>query len=182
MMMNKLFLGHNSVVEITTKETVDEIRRRLATRYPFIRENPKAYFSRGYLLREEEDFGGNYVYRLRKNTISLFFAADLNRTWGHSFQVTYPWFTGNIVDLGDTRLIKGKIGLPEWTYYFTVLWFLIFGFAYAGGSPEKNGETSDIPLYFILFGLITLLIGIVRTRRKVDEMRDEIDQLFSITH
>jgi len=48
-----------------------------------------------------------------------------------------------------------------------------------GLTNRETEGTNDIPLYFILFGLITFLIGLVRTRNKVDEMKDEIVRVFS---
>jgi len=174
MTLNELFFGDNSVVDIATSETVDEIKLKLATKYQVTRRNPKGFFP-----EEHDDFSAAYVYYIKKGCIRIFFAKDLNRKVRHSFQVAYPWFTGEIIDTGDSRIIKGKIGLPEWTFYFTLLWLAFFGFiCYIAWT---NGETEgiEIPLCFILFGLITFLIGLVRTRNKVDEMRDELDRVFS---
>jgi len=173
MTLNKLFLGDNSVVDITTKETVDEIKLKLATRYQVSRLNPKSYFA-----EEHDDFTSGYIYHIKKDFLKIFFAKDLNRKVRHSFQLVYPWFTGQIVDNGNSRIIKGKIGLPEWTYYTMILWFAFFTFIYGGWTIEGEGRFKDgeVALYFILFGLLSLLIMLVRTRKKVDEMRDEIDR------
>jgi hypothetical protein len=174
MTLNKLFLGDNSVVDITTKETVDEIKLKLAIRYQVSRLNPKSYFP-----EEHDDFSSGYAYHIKKDFLKIFFAKDLNRKVRHSFQLVYPWFTGQIVDNGNSRIIKGKIGLPEWTYTTTILWFAFFIFIYVGWTIEGEGRFKDgeVALYFILFGLLSLLIMLVRTRKKVDEMRDEIDRV-----
>ena len=179
MTLNKLFLGNNSVVDITTAETIDEIKMKLATRYQTSRLNP-----RNSLPEEHEDFTTSYVYHVRKDSLRLFFAKDLNRKMRHSFQLVYPWFSGQIVDNGNFRLIKGKIGLPEWTYYTTILWFALLTFIYVGWTinGESRFKDGEIALYFILFSLLAFLINIARTRKKVDEMREEIDQVLSNAH
>lgn len=174
MTLNELFLGDNAVVDITTNETVDEIKLKLASRYSKSRLDPLYRFP-----EEDEDFTTSYVHFIKNDRLKIYFAKDLNRKVRHSFQVTYPWFTGDIIDSGDTRKIKGKIGLPEWTFYFTLLWFTFFGLILITGWTKGETDEIEIPLYFILFGLISFLIGLVRTRNKVDEMRDEIDRLFS---
>jgi hypothetical protein len=176
MTLNKLFLGDNSVVDITTEETVDEIKMKLATRYERSRLNPKSYFP-----EEHDDFDSAYVYHIKKDLLKIFFAKDLNRKLRHSFQLVYPWFTGQIIDNGNSRIIKGKIGLPEWTYYSTILWLAFFISIYVGLTIKGENQFKDgeISLYFILFGLVSLLIMLVRTRKKVDEMKDEIDRVFS---
>jgi len=69
---------------------------------------------------------------MKNDGLEIHFSKNLNRNVRYSFQVAYPWFTGSIIDTGDSRIIKGKIGLPEWTYYFTFLWFAVFGFVYVG--------------------------------------------------
>lgn len=176
MTLNKLFLGDNSVVDITTEETVDEIKMKLATRYQSSRLNPKSYFP-----EEHDDFSTAYVYNVRKDSFKLFFGKDLNRKVRHSFQLVYPWFTGQIVDNGNSRIIKGKIGLPQWTYYSTILWFAFFTYIYVGWTIKGDDQFKDgeVALYFILFGLLSLLIMLFRTRKKVDKMRGEIDRVFS---
>ena len=175
MTLNKLFLGDNSVVDLTTKETVGEIKLKLASRYSKARHDPLFRFP-----GEFEDFSTQYVHFISKNEFKIYFSKDLNRKVRHSFQVAYPWFVGNIIDTGDLRIIRGKIGLPEWTFYFSVLWFVSFGFIYfINLTNERTVGPPEIPLYFLLFGLITSLIGLIRTRNKVDEMRNEIDRVFS---
>ncbi|NOS92882.1 MAG: hypothetical protein HOP30_13240 [Cyclobacteriaceae bacterium] len=176
MTLNKLFLGDNSVVDIVTEDTVDEIKLKLATRYQVSRLNPKSYFP-----VEHDDFSSSYVYHTKKEYLKIFFAKDLNRKVRHSFQLVYPWFTGQIVENGNSRVVRGRIGLPEWTYYSTIIWFAFFTFIYFGWTIKGDDQFKDgeVALYFILFGLISLLIMLVRTRKKVDEMRDEIDRVFS---
>lgn len=176
MTLNKLFLGDNSVVDLTTKETVDEIKLKLASRYSKSRLDPLYRFP-----EENEDFTTSYVHFIKSDMLKIYFSKDLNRKVRHSFQVAYPWFTGNIIDTGDSRIIKGKIGLPEWTYCFILLWFAFFTYIYIGWTIKGENEfrQGDIAIYFILFGLITSLIGLIRTRKKVYEMRDEIDRVFS---
>ena len=173
MILNKLFLGNNSVVDIRTKETVDEIKLKLATRYQVSRLNPESY-----LPEEHDDFGSTYIYHMKKDVLRICFAKDSNRKVRHSFQLVYPRFTGQIVDNGNSRLVKGNIGLPEWTYYTMILWFAFFTFIYGGWTIEGEGRFKDgeVALYFILFGLVSLLIMLVRTRNKVDKMKDEIDR------
>jgi len=176
MTLNKLFLGDNSVVDLTTNETIDEIKIKLASRYSKSRLDPLYR-----LPKENEDFTTSYVYFIRSDGLKIYFSKDLNRKVRHSFQVAYPWFTGNIIDTGDSRIIRGKIGLPEWTYYFTLLWLAFFTYIFIGWSIKGESEfrQGDIAIYFILFGLIAFLFGLIRTRKKVDEMRDEIDRAFS---
>jgi hypothetical protein len=176
MTLNSLFLGDNSVVDLATKDTVDVIKLKLASRYSRSRLDPKMRFP-----EEHEDFGSDYVYYVKKDGLEIHFAKDLNWRVRHSFQLTYPWFTGQIIDHGDLRFIKGKIGLPEWTYYFTLLWFSFFAFIYIGWTIKGESEfrQGDVALYFILFGLLTYLIGLIRTRKKVVELREEIDRVFS---
>lgn len=174
MTLNKLFLGANSVVDLTTNVTVDEIKLKLDSRYSKSRLDPLYRFP-----EENEDFTTSYVHFIKKGRLKIYFSKDLNRKVKHNFQVAYPWFTGDIIDMGDTRKIKGKIGLPESTFYFTLLWFAFFGFIFYIGWTKAETDWIEIPLYFILFGLITFLVGLIRTRNKVDEMRDEIDRVFS---
>lgn len=174
MTLNKLFLGDNSVVDLTTNETVDEIKLKLASRYSKSRLDPLYRFP-----EDNEDFTTSYVHFIKNGRLKIYFSKDLNRRVRHSFQVTYPWFTGDIIDTGDSRLIKGNIGLPEWTFYFTLIWFAFFGFIFYIGWTKGETDGIEIPLYFILFGLLAFLIGLVRTRNKVDEMRREIDRVFS---
>ena len=78
MTLNKLFLGDNSVVDITTEQTVDEIKLKLATRYQVTRLNPKSYFSEEY-----DDFSSVYVYHVKKEFLKIFFTKDLNRKVRH---------------------------------------------------------------------------------------------------
>lgn len=176
MTLNEIFLGNNSVVDIVTEETVHEIKLKLAARYQVSRLSPKSYFPLGH-----DDFSSAYVYHIKKDYPRIFFAKDLNRKVRHSFQLVYPWFTGQIVDNGSSRIIKGRIGLPEWIYYSTILWFAFFTFIYVGWTikGEDQFKGGEAGLYFILFGLLSLLIMLVRTRKKVDEMRDEIDRVLS---
>ncbi|HTE29374.1 MAG TPA: hypothetical protein VK666_03310, partial [Chryseolinea sp.] len=73
MTLNKLFLGDNSVVDIVTEDTVDEIKLKLATRYQVSPLNPKSYFP-----VEHDDFSSAYVYHTKKDYLKLFFAKGLN--------------------------------------------------------------------------------------------------------
>jgi hypothetical protein len=175
MTLNQLFLGDNSVVDFTTKETIDEIKLKLAYRYSRSRLDPKFRFP-----EEHEDYSAGFVYTINRSELKVYFSKDLNRKVRHSFQTAYPWFSGNIIDRGDSRIIKGQIGLPEWTYYLTLLWFAFFGFIYfvSLSSADIEGPIT-IPLYFIIFGLVSTLIGLIRTRKKVNEMVDELQRVFS---
>jgi hypothetical protein len=174
MTLNKLFLGDNSVVNVSTRETMDEIKLKLASRYQKSRLDPKIRFP-----EEHPDYTTSYVFFVQRNELKIYFSKHLNRKMSHNFQVTYPWFTGNIIDTGDSRTIKGEIGIPAWTFYLTLLWFAFFGFIFYTGWTKGETDGIDIPLYFLLFGLIAFLIGLMRTRKKVEQMRDEIDRVFS---
>lgn len=175
MTLNTIFLGHNSVVDIKTKETIEGIKLKLASRYNTDRYDPKNRFP-----GDSNDFSTKYVYYLKKNELKIYFSKDLNRKIRHDYQGTYPWFVGHIFENGDSRLIKGKIGLPEWRYYFILFWFAFFTLVYINWTIKEESDfwKGEIAIYFLLFGLISLFFGLVHLRKKVSEMRDELDRVF----
>ncbi|MBS1542244.1 MAG: hypothetical protein JST14_01315 [Bacteroidetes bacterium] len=170
MKLNTLFLGKNSVVAITTNETLSEIKLKLATRYDHCRHYP-------VLSEEQKDFTSPYVYNIKSSNLKVYFNKDLNPKG--LLQAPYPQFIGQIIDNGNSRSIMGKIGFPELTYYWVVLWFVLFFRLCVDwidkGDQMRGGETAP---YFILFVLLSLLIVGIRIRRRVDEMKKELETAF----
>lgn len=172
MKLNQLFLGSNSIVSIETKESVNEIKLKLGTRYSRGKRN---------ISMELNEYSTNYVYNLdRNNKLKIYFAKELNRRWIHNFQAAYPQFRGQIIDDGNTRIIKGNIGFPKWVYYFNLLWLATFVYIYITWSikGESSMSQGNIAIYFILFGLFSMLFAVFGIRKKVNVMHQELSNLF----
>ncbi len=174
MRLNKLFLGDNTVVDIKTSETLDEIKFKLASRYDVSKRDPTVR-----LPFENDDFAPGYVFFMKGDALKIYFSNDVNRKVGHSFSLIYPYFTARITDNGDRRIIKGAIGLPEWTYISVLLFPFILAVLFFIKLTQEEIDGIDIPLYAVSFSFIISLVNLYRTKNKAREMAEEIDRVFS---
>jgi hypothetical protein len=173
MTLNKLLYGRRSVVHIKTDRTVEEIRTLFAARYQNKRDvDPKPSRSKK----------GDpvYAYERTNEGISLYFTKALKRNRNEVWSVTYPKFTGEVVNDGAKRSINGSIGVHPIGFYLFVIFSLFLGVVTA--VVLARGETwilqDEVGMAAIMFPIV-MVVEVYRTRKKVVEMRNEIDQLFS---
>ena len=168
MILNKFFFGENSAVEIKTTETLDEVKSKLSSKYIFCTVDPKKQLG-GF--ERDQDFTTEYVYYLKNKNLRIYFSKALNRKFVSIFSTPYPSFDGELIDHGDHRLIKGVIVPSYWTYsvIFAILWHAFVVYAAVSRNPDP------IPLCLLCVGLISSLIYIIRVKKYVDILSDEIE-------
>lgn len=173
MRLNRYFLTSDSQVDLQTDRTLAEMKDLLASNFERIRLKP---FYKG--PDEYQTVRADLAYHLNNGKLIIYFTKELRRKIGHSFQLNYPRFIGTLEsDNGKTR-IKGQIGLSDWFYAFPIIWLIIFTFLYVAWWRDPHDmPDGDYAIYFIIFGLVAFLIGLVRTRNKTFEMRTKIDSM-----
>lgn len=158
MLLNRIFLSPDSIVDIHTNKSSSEVRNLLGSNFERTRNN--LYYK---LPEEHQYLTANFGYYINKNKIRIHFAKELRRQFNHPFQVNYPRFIGDLTEENGKVRMKGQIGFRDWVFVFPIIWFAFFIFIYMGWlqNPEevKDGEFA---IYFILFGLLSFLIGLIR--------------------
>ena len=177
-MLNRLFLGQNSQIDITVDKAFDQIKSDLSKKL----DNRKTdYTSR--IANDYSDVTTKFIYSKNGTSLTIHFSKDMKSKFRNSFQAIYPWFKGTIHGTEKESIIKGRIGIPEWVWWFQIFWFLTFGYIYIGWTKDENSfPDGDIALYFILIGLLVFLVNLVTIRNRVDTLREEIDDILGTVH
>ena len=167
MILYKILYGENSIVDITTTNTVDELKIKLASSYP-ARTHP-------WLSEEQHDSPSNYIYSIKNNSFKIYFS----KQFGFGFNKNYPSFAGKIIDRGDERVIQGRIGASKWNIYLIIFWVVLMSLG-CGYAITQRGYRNDagVFLYLLPFLFLSFLLSLVAMRKKITVMKAEIDRLF----
>jgi hypothetical protein len=174
MFLNRFFLSSDSIVNIEIDKTISGVKDILSSNFERTRNNPQ------YSYPEENQYlTSKFAYHLTKNKLRIHFSKELKREINYFFPVNYPKFIGQLNETEGKTQIKGVIGFSNWTFILPVLvlTFLMIPFISWLVNPTgvKDGEYT---IFFIIFGWIPFLTGLIRSRNKVFEMRAKIDLLF----
>ena len=117
-MISKFFFSEKSFIEITTYQTVDEIKSILASNFIKTRYDPI------WNIPLENLDDSKYFYYIKKLKIKIYFSENFRINNPFRPRGIYPYFSGRIIDNGRERIIKGKIIIRPFIYVFLILFFI----------------------------------------------------------
>ncbi|MBD8487695.1 hypothetical protein IFO69_02930 [Echinicola sp. CAU 1574] len=163
-------------MNIKLDKTISEVRGILSSNFERTRKDP--YYK---LPEEYRHLTSEFAFHLTKDKLRIHFSKELKRQINHSFQINYPRFIGQLTETDGKTQLKGVIGFRDWVFIFPVLWLTFFIALYISWvrnpTEMKDGEFA---IYFIAIGGISFLVGLIRSRTKVFEIRAKINELFEL--
>lgn len=169
-MLNTLFLGANSRVNLETHKTIDQLKLSFSRR---LDSRKLDYFS--LTLDANTPLTSPFVYSISNSKLKISFSKEVKPSFRITSLSVYPTFIGTIQSNTDKSIIKGKIGIQEHYWWFYLIWFIPFVYMFYGWLfYEDSFPDGHIAVYFILFGLLSLLFIVITMRNRVDRLREEI--------
>ena len=169
-MLNELFLGANSQVNLETFKTIDQLKLSFSRK---LDSRKLDYFSQ--ILDIDNQCNTKFVYSISNSKLKISFSKETKTSFRITNLSIYPSFVGTLENYNSKSIIKGKIGIPEHYWWFYIIWFIPFFYMFSGWLfYEDSFPEGHIAIYFIMFGLLTLIVILMTMRNRVDALREEL--------
>ncbi len=130
------------------------------------------------LSGEFDSVTSKFIYFISGSELKVYFSKEFKSFFRHSLQPIYPRFVGKIESKDFKSTIKGTIGVYEYYWWIYIIWIIPFGYMYTRWLFDENSfSDGEISLYFILFGILLFLIGLIVIRKRVESLRQEIEDI-----
>ena len=107
-MLNELFLGANSQVNLETFKTIDQLKLSFSRK---LDSRKLDYFSQ--ILDNDNLSNTKFVYSISNSKLKISFSKEAKTSFRITNLSIYPMFVGTLENYNSKSIIKGKIGIPE---------------------------------------------------------------------
>ncbi|MGJ3234549.1 hypothetical protein [Marivirga sp.] len=126
-MLNQIFLGENSAVELKTNKSIDDIKVHIAKNYD------KKEYSEIDKFSDLTDVTSDFIYSYKDSKLILRFSKEIKRKNRSSLDGFYPRFKGVFESENSKTKITGEIGLTPVIWWIQIIWQIVFLFYFLGG-------------------------------------------------